>query len=170
MRGEVVCVRAALDETDDLVGRGIDDVVDIAGVVALEDPHGHAVVRVEARHALSGGRKSTEHQSKHDSGDWTDGYPRHQGPLLQVVRGENNTGSAVIAPSRRLPSAGSVCRILLPRRLPSAVCRLPVAGCRSSASASKPLRRDLAEPAEEPASEGGPDMMSCCVPRGNRHM
>ena len=34
------------------VGRGIDDVMDVAGVVALQDPDGDAVVGVEPGHSL----------------------------------------------------------------------------------------------------------------------
>ena len=45
---------------------GIDDVVDVAGVVALQDPHGDAVVGVEARHALCRRQRSHEQEAERD--------------------------------------------------------------------------------------------------------
>ena len=53
---QVVGMRTAPDDSDDLVDGWIDDVMDVAGVIALQDPHRDAVIRVEARHALSRGR------------------------------------------------------------------------------------------------------------------
>jgi hypothetical protein len=52
MNGQIVRVRAAPNDSDDAVDCRIDDVVDIAGVVALKDTHGNAVVRIEAPNSL----------------------------------------------------------------------------------------------------------------------
>ena len=50
--GQVVRVRTAPDEPGHPVDGRIDDVVDVAGVVALEDPHRHPVVGVEPGNPL----------------------------------------------------------------------------------------------------------------------
>ena len=68
MDGQVVRVRAAVDQADDPVDGGIDDVVDVAGVVALQDAHGDPVVGVEPRYALCAERR----RERND----TDGDPR----------------------------------------------------------------------------------------------
>ena len=52
VRRQVVRIRTAPDEPHDLVAGRIDDVVDVAGVVALQNPHGDPVVGVELRDAL----------------------------------------------------------------------------------------------------------------------
>jgi hypothetical protein len=66
MRGQVVRVRAAADDPDHLVDRRIDDVVDVAGVVALENPDGHAVVGIEPRHPLRRRGRSECQDTEHD--------------------------------------------------------------------------------------------------------
>jgi hypothetical protein len=47
MDGQIVCVRAAPDESHYFVGSRINDVVDVSGVVALEDAYGDPVVGIE---------------------------------------------------------------------------------------------------------------------------
>jgi hypothetical protein len=54
---QVVRVRAAPDEPHHLVAGGIDDVMDGASIVALEDPHRDPRVGVEAGYTLRRGRR-----------------------------------------------------------------------------------------------------------------
>ena len=67
MRRDVVRVRTAPDEAETRWVVGIDDVMDIAGVVALEDAHGHARVGVEPGHAL--GRQGASSENDDDQND-----------------------------------------------------------------------------------------------------
>ena len=64
--GQIVRVRTAPDESRHPVGRGIDDVMDVSGVVALEDPHGDPVVGVEPRYALRRRRRRQEDDAEED--------------------------------------------------------------------------------------------------------
>jgi hypothetical protein len=52
VRRQVVRVRAALDDANDLVDGRVDDVVSVSGVVALENADRDPLVGVEPRHAL----------------------------------------------------------------------------------------------------------------------
>ncbi len=67
MRGQVVRVRAALDDADHLVDGRVDDVVDVAGVVALEDPDRDPLIGVEPRHSLCGDRCGEENDAGEDA-------------------------------------------------------------------------------------------------------
>jgi hypothetical protein len=57
MSGQIVRVRTTPDETRDPVRSRIDDVMDVARVVALEDSHGDALVGIEPRDPLAGHRR-----------------------------------------------------------------------------------------------------------------
>ena len=66
MDREVVRVRATVDEAHNLVNRRVDDVMDIARVVALEDPDRDALVGVEARDLLCGDGRREENNHADD--------------------------------------------------------------------------------------------------------
>jgi hypothetical protein len=53
---QIVSVGTAADDADDLVDGRVDDVMNVAGVVALKDPYGDTVVRVESRYPLCCGK------------------------------------------------------------------------------------------------------------------
>ena len=66
MGEEVVGSRTPLDDPHHFVRQRIDDVLDIAGVVALEDPDHHPVIGVEPRHVLgSEGRSEERNPQEH---------------------------------------------------------------------------------------------------------
>jgi hypothetical protein len=52
MDRQIVGIRAALDESNHLVAGWIDDVVDVAGVVALQDANGNPCIGIEPGHSL----------------------------------------------------------------------------------------------------------------------
>jgi hypothetical protein len=54
---QVVGMRTSPDEANHLVDGRIDDVMDVAGVVALKDANRHARIRIESRHALCRDRR-----------------------------------------------------------------------------------------------------------------
>jgi hypothetical protein len=56
MGEEVMGPRTPLDDPDHLVGQRIDDVLDVPGVVALENPHHDPVIGVAPGDMLSGER------------------------------------------------------------------------------------------------------------------
>jgi hypothetical protein len=64
---QIVGVWTAPDEANNLVGGWIDDVMDVAGVVALEDSHGNPRVRVESRNSLCGCRCGQENDTGEDA-------------------------------------------------------------------------------------------------------
>jgi hypothetical protein len=65
MDGQVVRVRAAPNDSHDAVDRRIDDVMNVAGVVALKNTHGNAVVRIEARDSLCRRRCNDQRDDRH---------------------------------------------------------------------------------------------------------
>jgi hypothetical protein len=60
VHGEVVRVRTTLDEAHHLIDGRVDDVVEIAGVVALQDAHGDALIGIEAGHTLRRDRRGEQ--------------------------------------------------------------------------------------------------------------
>ena len=92
---------SVVDGLGKLVGRiTIDDVVDVARVVALEDPDGDPGIGVEPGNALRRRRRREEHDSdggRQRSNEWT----RHRGPPIEDapesvpvargIRAENTT-------------------------------------------------------------------------------
>jgi hypothetical protein len=66
MDADIVGVRTTLDHADHLVDGRIDDVMRIAGVVALEDADGDPVIRIEARHPLPRHRRGQRDQPQGD--------------------------------------------------------------------------------------------------------
>jgi hypothetical protein len=82
MDREVVGVRTAADESDHPVRRRVNDVVDVAGVVALENADGNAFVGIAPRNALRAHRRRKDGQRRDDdqrtTDEWLHGEPPGQ--------------------------------------------------------------------------------------------
>ena len=81
---EVVRPRTALDDAYDLVRQRVDDVLDVAGVVALQDPDNNPVVGVEPWDLLSRDRCPEERRSQEQQEETVRPRGVHQRPPKAV--------------------------------------------------------------------------------------
>jgi len=78
---EIVRPGTALDDAYDLVRQRVDDVLDVAGVVALQDPDNDPIVGVEPWDLLSRERCPEEQHSQEQKEEMVRPRGVHQHPL-----------------------------------------------------------------------------------------